>query len=209
MLSFLSKVPLQRQILYVMSFGLLPVLLVGLCLLGDYANISGLFSTIEEVQYLTSVKEAKQSYNIAIRNHYREADHFYIDKYVESLTFLEPEVEHLQKITTHKNFTEDESIKQRLEFLTNTNHLIFAEGVVQSYPTFQETVESLVHTVEVNSNDLQKILATIEGIAMGSYAPGPSRPQLMITDFKLDKKKMTDGSEVFALDMKLLKREFI
>lgn len=208
-MSALSKIPMQRKMLYILLLSCMPIIFAIVHLLNHYNYLNQINSTIDEVEYLTTIKENKQFLNITVRNYYREADHFYIDKYVESLTFLEPEVENLQKIINHKNFTEDDVLKQRLEFLTSANTLIFAEGVVQSYHTFQETMESLVHPVEVNASDLCKILSTIEGVNIGNFSPGPSRPQLMITDFKLDKKKTTDKNEVYVMDMKLLKREFI
>lgn len=209
MASAWGKIPFQRQISYLALLAILPMALVSIHLFTQHNHLVGIADALEEVHDLVLIKESKQALNISVRNYYREADHFYIDKYVESLTFLEAELENLQKITNHKNFTEDESIKQRLEFLTNSNGLVFAEGVVQSYPTFQETVESLVHPVELSVGDLQKVLSTIEGVQMGPYVPGPNRPQLMITDFKLEKKRLADKNEVFVLDMKVLKREFI
>lgn len=100
--------------------------------------------------------------------------------------------------------------KKRLEFLTGTsNDLTFTEGVVQSNPIFQETTETLVHPVEIDTKDLRTILAKIEGTTIGNETPSPNRPQLIILDFKLEKKHVTDKNEVFLLNLKLLKREFL
>lgn len=97
-----------------------------------------------------------------------------------------------------------------MEFLTSEgNSLVFSEGVVQTFPLFQETTETLVHPVEVNATDIQKILARIEGLKIHEFSSGPHRPQLLITDFKLDKKKVNDKSEVYLLNLKLIKREFL
>ncbi len=60
--------------------------------------------------------------NLAVRQHFREADHFYIDKYLETLTFLEPEIEILQKISNDKGFANDDRIKKRLDYLTSTSY---------------------------------------------------------------------------------------
>ncbi len=117
------------------------------------------------MQETAMLREKKQAINMAMRNHYRDADHFYIDKYLETLTFLESEVESLQKIITDKNFPDDDGIKKRLETLTGPgNSMVFSEGVVQSSPIFQETTETLVHPIELNGSDLQKALAKIEGV---------------------------------------------
>lgn len=121
----------------------------------------------------------------------------------------------LQKISNDKGFANDDRIKKRLDYLSGLgpaghgNELIFSEGVVQSFPLFQETVETLVHPVEVNAGDLQKILARIEGIEMGGIKTGPNRLQLLIIEFKLDKKAIHDKNEVFQLNLKLVKREFL
>lgn len=163
-----------------------------------------------EIRHLSYMREKKQATNIALRNHNKDADHFYIDKHLETLTFLEPEVDHLYKIVNNPNFAEDEAVKKRLDFLTGSaNSMIFSEGVVQSHPLFQETTETLVHPVEVNISNIQQILSHVEGIEIGAFSPPPHYPQLIILDFKLDKKSLNEKNDVFLLNMKLLKREFL
>jgi hypothetical protein len=205
-----SQIPLQLALLYMAFLGLLPLFIVGLLFFSQKRELESLEHQMEIVHHQAFVKEKKQALNLAVRQHFRNADHFYIDKYLETLVFLEPEIEMLQKIVSNKNFTDDDRIKRRLEHLTSQNNsLVFSEGVVQSFPLFQETVETLVHPVEVNVTDLQKILSRIEGIEIDSFTPGPNPPQLLITEFKLDKKKISDKNEVFQLNLKLLKREFL
>ena len=80
---------------------------------------------------------------------------------------------------------------------------------MQSTPLFQEVTETLVHPIEVNLDDLTNLLAKIEGKEIGPYTPGPGRPQLLILDFKIEKKSITDKKEVYQLNLKLLKREFL
>lgn len=204
-----KTIPQKRLLIYLMLAGLLPIILVIVFYAARQKELKDLENTLAMVQEKAIIKEKKQAQNIAVRNHYRDADHFYIDKYVESLIFLEPEIESLQKIMQQNNFAEDEKIKKRLEFLSHENNLAFSEGVVQSSPQFQEVIETQVHPVEVNVSDIQRVLSRIEGVDVGSYAPGPNRPQLIIVDFKLDKKKVTDKNEVYQLTLKLLKREFL
>ena len=170
-------------------------------------SIDEVGAAISQVQETAFVKEKKQAINNAVRNHFRDADHFYIDKYLETLQFLEPEIESLQKVASNKNYAEDENIKKRLELLTGSgNNMVFSEGVVQSNPLFQETTETLVHPVEVNLSDLKNILSKVEGVDIGTFKPGPNRPQLIIIDFKLEKKSVTEKNEVYVLNMKLLKK---
>lgn len=205
-----KHIPLSRFILYLLCLGLLPFILVVFLFISQKNELEEFKNSLEMIQHQAFIKEKKQALNLAVRQHFRDADHFYIDKYLETLVFLEPEIEQLQKIVQDKNFTDDDRIKKRLELLTSEgNSLVFSEGVVQSFPLFQETSEVLVHSVEVNASDIQKILARVEGIKMGEFTPGPHRPQLVVTEFKLDKKKINDKNEVYLLNLKLIKREFL
>lgn len=206
----LKNIPLNRSLLYFLGIGLLPLVLVILYYFSQERKIEEFRTSLENINNQVLLKEKKQALNLLVRYHFKDADRFYIDKYLETLVFLEPEIETLQKIINDKNFADDERIKKRLEFLTsNSNSLVFSEGVVQKYPFFQETEETLVHPVEVNAADIKKILARIEGTHLGDFSPGPNRPQLIITDFKLDKKKVMDKNEVYLLSMKLIKREYL
>jgi hypothetical protein len=205
-----KNIPVSRVIIYLLCLGLLPLMLVLFLFLGQKSELEELQNTLEGIEHQALIKEKKQSLNLAVRQHFRDADHFYIDKHLETLTFLDSEIEQLQKIIQDKNFADDDRVKKRLELLTGEgNALTFSEGVVQTFPLFQETAETLVHPVEVNSTDVQKILARIEGVKMGEFTPGPHLPQLVITEFKLDKKKVNDKNEVYLLNLKLIKREFL
>ncbi len=199
----------KRALIYLLFLGMLPLLGVGMYFITSESELQALADNLQSLQRQALLREKKQATNTAVRNHYRDSDHFYIDKHLETLTFLEPELESLQKVVTHRNFVEDTVVRKRLEYLTSGNTLMFSEGAVQSLDGVQETTESLVHSVEVNSNDIKKILAMIEGVEIGTFHPSPNRPQLLIIDFKLEKKKISDKNEVFGLDMKLLKREFL
>ena len=206
----LKNIPLSRALLYLLCLGTLPLFFVIFMFISQKNELDEFQNSLEVIQHQALIKEKKQALNLAVRQHFRDADHFYIDKYLETLVFLEPEIEQLQKIAQDKNFADDERIKRRLELLTGqTNALVFSEGVVQSFPLFQETSETLVHPVEVNTADIQKILARIEGVKIGEYMPGPHRPQLVITDFRLDKKRVNDKNEVYLLNLKLIRREFL
>ncbi len=205
----LKNIPLPRALAYFICLASLPLVFVFFFFLSETHALKELEEAMENIQHQAFLKENKQALNQAICHHFCEADHFYIDKYLETLVFLEPEIETLQKIVEDKNFSDNEQIKKRLEFLTgSSNVLAFSEGIVQTLPLFQETLESLVHPVEVNAIDIQKILSRVEGIKIGAFTPGPHRPQLLITEFKLDKKKIYDKNEVYHLDLKLIKREF-
>lgn len=205
-----SNIPQKRLLLYFMVGGLVPIIIAWVLFSSESSSTSALENQIWHIQEQAYNREKKQAVNMAVRNHFRDADHFYIDKNLETLSFLEPEIESLKSMLGNPNFPEDENIKKRLETLTGTsNSMVFTEGVVQSTPLFQEVTETLVHPVEVNVPDLQQILCRIEGTPIGNCTPPPNRPQLIILDFKIDKKNVSEKNQVFSLNLKLLKREFL
>ncbi len=205
---FLSSIPRSRLIAYAVILGLIPAALVLFHIYSKLTEINTLGDHVRNLTEMALLKEKKQAVNKAVMSHYRDADRFYIDKNIEAITLLKPEIEALEKISKQNNFIENEEVTNRLKFLTNKNSLVFAEGVVQTYPYFSETAETLVHPVEIDLNDLQNILAKIEDIDIGLYKPGPNPPQLIITDLKLEKRKTSNDNEVFNLNIKLLKREY-
>ena len=135
----LNKIPINRLLLYLILLGFIPVVVVLAIFYTEKSEQSDLQNFIETIQQQAVISEKKQALNMTVRHHFRDADHFYIDKHLEKLVFLEPEIEALQHIVTDKNFTEDERVKKRLEYLTTSaNSLVFSEGVVQSFPLFKK-----------------------------------------------------------------------
>lgn len=205
-----SSIPPKRLFLYLMGAGLIPIIFSWFLFTSQLREINELKHHISFLQDMAFVHENKQSSNINVRNHFRDADHFYIDKNLETMTLLEPEIESLKSILNNPNFPDDENIKKRFDTITgNANSIKFVEGVVQSTPTFQEVTETLSHPVEVDVNDIRQILCRIEGVSIGGCTPPPEKPQLIILDFKIDKKTVSEKNEVFSLNLKLLKREFL
>ena len=204
----MKHIPFQRLWWYLVILSTLPLFLTGFLFLKRWEIGEAIERQLLQVREAALAKNQKQALNAAVRRCFQEADHFYIDKYLETLTFLEPEIDSLQKVLAQKNVVIDESLKKRFSFLESGNKMVFSEGVVQKYPSFQETVETLVQPVEVYPEDIQTILARIEGVVIGPHQPGPGRPQLIVTEFKIDKKKINDKNEVYLLNVKLLKREF-
>ena len=205
-----SSIPPKRLLLYLMSAGIIPIIIAWLMFSSGLEETSTLQKQIWHLQDQASLREKKQSANMAVRSHFSDADHFYIDKNLETLSFLEPEVQSLREMLNNPNFPDDENIKKRIDLLTGSgNAMVFTEGVVQSTPIFQEVTETLVHPVEVNDSDIQQILCRIEGIPLRGCTPPANRPQLVILDFKIERKNVSEKNEVFLLNLKLLKREFL
>lgn len=204
----LKNIPRQRLLIYGLLFSFFPLLLLVFNFYERIKDLNQLENNISMLHHKMENYERKQMINQATIDHYRQADHFYIDKYLETLHFLKPEVENLQTIVNNPNFAFDDTVKKRLDHLTQKNRLVFVEGTVQSYPQFQETVETIVQSVEVDVEDLQEMLSRIEEICINSYNPPPNPPQLLILDFKIDRQRLFENNEIYNLHLKLLKREF-
>lgn len=205
-----STIPPKRLLIYILIAAALPVLFVWYTIASQLRATNELQNRIWQLEELSFLKERKQTSNTAIRAYFRDADHFYIDKYLETLTFLEPEIESMKRLLDNPNYPDDDLVKKRIEQLSGpANSMIFTEGVVQSTPLFQEVTETLVHPVEVDVNDLKTILCRIEGTPLGgTCTPPPNRPQIIITDFKIERNTVSDKNEIYQLNLKLLKREF-
>lgn len=193
-----------------MLAGIIPVIIAWLSFSSTLERIRQVEWRIWSIQEQAYSRERKQSANVAVLNHFAHADHFYIDKNLETMSFLDPELESMRKIQGDPNYPDDENIKKRIDSLTGTNNMmVFTEGVVQSTPLFQEVTETLVHPVEVDVDDLRKILCRTEGVSIGECVPSQDRPQLIILDFKLERKNISENNDVYQLNLKLLKREFL
>src|ERR1700722_12373718 len=114
----LANIPQNRLILYIVILGLLPVLVAAINFYGDNTSIDEALDHLTHVQNLATLTERKQALNMAVKEHFTDADHFYIDKNLETLSFLKPEIEQLQVLVNNKYFAGDENVKKRLEQLT-------------------------------------------------------------------------------------------
>src|ERR1700722_10159961 len=99
-----KNIPISRVILYLICLGFLPLIFVVFLFISQKNELEEFQSALENIENQAFIKEKKQALNLAVRQHFRDADHFYIDKHLETLVFLEPEIEQLQKIVQDKNF---------------------------------------------------------------------------------------------------------
>lgn len=206
----MKGIPRHRLLLYAAVLSLLPALLVSMYFYSLNNTVAELTAQAESILDKVVQKQTKQAMNVAVIEHFRNADNFYLDKHLEGLRFLRDEREALQAILENKQFIEDKALRRRYEFLSGEeNALTFNEGAVVRYPLFKEVIESQTRPVEVDLNDLTAILRLVEGVPWRGEAPPPGRPQLIVLDFKLDKKVAPEDYHLFSLNMRLLKREYL
>jgi hypothetical protein len=137
-------------------------------------------------------------------NRYSHADPYFLDNQIESLTFLQKEKRELEALRDHPALADKRSIEERLAFLkSDQNRLAFTEEAISTASRIKETEERQRHPVEIEEDDLKKLLSLIEDVPIDSFSPVENAPQVIITDFNLKKK-----TKVLEIEMKLLTREF-
>lgn len=199
----MDKIPLERQVVYFGVAALLPLLFVAIYLFSSFGQLRSSLVEIDAIEQKLLTHHHRGMRNSLTRDRFRGADSMYLNKYLEPLPLLKRELTSLEDLIAHEPTLPNKEVVQRVEFLKESNSLAFAEGVVQTLGEIRETIERLVHPVEIDERDLHTLLTLIEG----EGAPA-ERPQLLVTEFRLDRKESSLGSELFRLDMKLLKREY-
>ncbi len=136
-----------------------------------------------------------------------DPDPYFIDRRIESFPLLEKELIKLNTLLNHPAFPECRSIKDRFEFLKE-NRLSFTEENIQSSGKIKEVEEKLRRPVQMDETDLQKILTLIEDLPSEPSDRETPVPQLVIKEFRLKKIETQLETELFEVQMDLIKREF-
>lgn len=161
---------------------------------------------IERIHLKTAQLEAVRHKESALMSSLKNPDPHYLDKQLETLTFLLPEIKKLE--TLQSDNPDDEQIVKRLLFLKDGgNRLTFSEEQIRTHEMFREIEEKQQRPIEINEEDLKKLLCLIEGVTIWPYGPKEGRPQLIVRDFKLAKKELSNQEKVFVVSMQLIKRE--
>lgn len=124
----------------------------------------------------------------------KTADPAYLEKVLAGLVFLEAEIKRLQLVKT------DPNVKRLRFFKERANSLQFIEENFRENLPFQETDIRLDHPVEMDSEDLKKLLKGIEEI---------EAPELVIKKFELSRKSPSPQEEVYLINFELIKRELL
>lgn len=190
---------------------LTPLLFAGVFLVYEKVRLQELeerFAAASRKQWLADLRKKQKT---AFLHRYSNADPYFLDKKIESFSFLEKEKEKLEELLKHPAFSGSCAIQNHLIDLQN-NTLSFAEEEIHSSTVVCETEEKQKKPVFMNESDLKQILFLIEDVS--DKATGEevlfsiSRPQLVIKNFKLQKQKGPFQTEYMQVEMDLLKREF-
>lgn len=143
-------------------------------------------------------------------NRHSNANPYFVDAYIESLSFLECEKNTIKSLLNHPAIADKKVFASRLDFLTGSqNKLSFTEEAVRSNSTMKEIEEKQRTPVQMDEEDVKKLLSILEDVQIENNRPiSESRPQIVITDFRLEKKQTPVKTSVFEVEIQFLKREF-
>jgi len=133
------------------------------------------------------------------------ADPLYLEHQISSIRLDRLEAYSLE---TAKDTLSDRQ-KERLRFLMGEeNSILFKPGKTAKGSLAGAIELKLSNPVEVDEKDVERILAHIEGMPIGGYAPADHRPPMAIKKFTLKRKKeINQRLSSYLLDMELWRRE--
>lgn len=186
----------------------LPLFLGGSFLVFQYTEAKNLeatfYQTCKKGKKALATKKIKENF---IQRH-SNANPYFLEN-IESTTFLSPEIQELEHLIQHPALADKQALKARLDFLTKgANRLRFTEEAMRSSSKIKETEEKQLHPVQMNGEDIKKLLASLEDVPIDSYRMTENRPQIVITDFRLEKKQTPLKTHIFEVEMQFIKREF-
>ena len=111
-----------------LAIGILPSLFITLHYTTKHAALGNLATNLEILHKRSKISSHKKNKEAQILSQMRGADPYYLDKYVESLNFLDPEIKKWQRLSPLEKTPL--AIEKRLEFLrSDNNRLLFAVGI--------------------------------------------------------------------------------
>ena len=187
-------------------FLLLPLIAVSLLLAPRFLRLRTIEQEFDSAALGGRSALAKREKKESFLKGYSNFEPYFINQSLEALPFLQDELEKLHQLKDHPASTGKEEILRRITFLEGTeNRLAFAEENILTSSHLKESEERLLHSIEIDENDLNRLLCLIEGVSIDHFSPQSRSPQLLIQDFSLSKK---EGRDTYELNLALIKREF-
>jgi hypothetical protein len=188
-----------------LGIGLLPILISAYLHHYFFNELKNYRQKIDELRWrsqkLSCVEKRKDSYFKKFEN----ANPYYLDQEIEPFVFLMEEKMYLENALKFRAFEHCRQMKDRLHFLTEENYLRFKEEKRSVRNNIEETLQKQIHPIEVNLEDLEKILSGIEGVALGDKIQNQSqRPQMLIENLQLEK---TPNGKNYFLNLAIIKRD--
>lgn len=138
----------------------------------------------------------------------KHADPEYLEKTIEGMLFLQPEIQKIQALI-HSD-PNNEALNKRMQFLKGGgNHLHFKQQHFQRVGNMQEMEATQQNSIEMNLEDLKKFLAKIENVHIDEFSPTGNPPLLLIKNFEMVKQPLPFDEEVYRVQTDLIKREIL
>lgn len=185
-----------------------PVVAASLFVYLESAEIQDLEDRLAKLSRKEKIAFERKGRKERFLKRYSNANPYFLDQKIEAFSLLQSEQTRLESLLHHPAFPESHSLKERLAFL-GENRFAFAEENIRASSTLKEVEEKQRKSVQMDENDLKAILSLVEDLPIDSAVPASGSPQLIIKDFRLKKQETSLQTEVFEVEMDLLKREFI
>jgi len=201
-IKLIPQLPLKRALVYGVLLCCLPLFFISCFFLKERKKWGLLSHQLQYTSHLSLSKAKKQSINNLVRKQFAKFDPLYIEHQLQSQIFLTKEIKSLENLMQSPHYTGLEALEKRLAFLKEGgNRMIFDVQKEHKATGIAENIEVMRHPVEVDAEDLRKLLGIIE-------EDHPLKPQLVIRDFQITKKEKPSGQEVFELSLSMIQREY-
>ena len=138
---------------------------------------------------------------------YKHFDPTYVENTLETLSFLDQEIEVLKEMDNHKDLKGSSGVKKRLQqLLSSSNQLVFVKHKLKETAVLEESFLQQRSKVELNIGDLKRLLSLVEDVNIDHYVPPSKKPQLVVQSFHLTKEELA-GKESCFLEMNLICRK--
>lgn len=206
----MKNVAPQKLFFYTSLFAFFSLLFLISQHISEHRKLLHLEQRLTKMQESFALNGDKYAKNVSEQARYCNNALNYVENYLEPLDLLLNEQKELQKIIKHAPLSsETGKARERLNALKNAkNQISFLENGKQLSPLFKESVEKMKNPIEIDEDDLNRILSYIENVRIDNHSSPANPPQLIITDFRLKRKRANNTNETFILTMSLLKREF-
>ena len=195
----------KNRILLFFTLLCAPFAMTGFFLFSRFMDLRGIEKALDGAALQARSALEKREKKAKFFERYAKSEPYFINQHLETLPLLQNELNLLLEMQRHPGCRQQSAIGRRIAFLQGAqNRLSFAEDNVRSSLKVKETEEKLLHPVEIDGEDLNRLLSLIENVSIEKHQPHPSSPQLLIQDFQLSKK----DPSVYKLNLALLKREF-
>lgn len=183
----------------------IPVFLSAIYTFSQLQQINKNQKTVEDAFSHLKKNYKKRIEQKAFIEKYSKSDPSFIHKNLDSLHFMHDEKINLEKLSNNDSFKGTTLIKNRLNFLKNENKFSLKEEARYSTPALKETILKLNAPIEINEDDLKKLLSVVEEVNISKFTPLDNAPQMIIQNFEL---KRTNSSFIIN-NLSILKRDFI